>query len=102
MPVKLQAGAGGLRAAEPAKQGNWAELAVDDSCGFQLAWASRVHPGGQVAGGRADVIGFFARTIDFEFGDRRSADAAPAEDVLAAALDAEGSRKSLSCRGKQA
>src|SRR6266446_3900091 len=86
MPIKSKAGAGGLRAADPAKQGDGAELAVDDSCRFQLARASRVHPCGEVAGGRADLIDFFTRTIDFEFGDRRAADAAPAEHVLTAAL----------------
>src|SRR3954465_15464374 len=86
MPVKSQAGAGGLRAADPAKQGDGAELAVDDSCGLQFARASRVHPCSGGAGGRADLIDFFTRTIDFEFGDRRAADAAPAEHVLAAAL----------------
>src|SRR6476659_2797224 len=86
MPVESQAGAGGLRAADPAKQGDGAELAVDDSCGFQFAWASWVHPCGEVAGRRPNLIDFFTRTIDFEFADRRAADAAPAEDVLAAAL----------------
>src|SRR5712671_7573004 len=86
MPVKSQAGAGGLGAADTAKQRDGAELAVDDSCGLQLARASRVHPCGKVAGRRADLIGFFTRTIDFELGYRRAADAAPVEHVLAAAL----------------
>src|SRR5688572_19702170 len=86
MPVKSQAGAGGLRAADPAEQGYGAEFAVDDACGLQLARAGRVHPQREVARRRADLIDFFARTIDFEFGDRRAADAAPAEDILAAAL----------------
>src|SRR3954471_802532 len=100
MPVKSQAGAGGLGAADPPKQGDGAELAVDDSCGFQLARASRVHPCGEVAGGRADLIDFFTRTIDFEFGDRRAADAAPAEDVLAAALGMPKNLVSLCLTGE--
>ena len=86
MSKKSEARAGGLRAADPAKQRHGAELAVDDSCRLQLARASRVHPCGEVAGRRADRIDFFTRTIDFEFGDRRSTDAAPAEHILAAAL----------------
>src|SRR6185436_15683842 len=86
MPIKSEAGAGGLGAADPAKQRHGAELAVDDSCRLQLARSSRVHPCGKVAGRRADLIDFFSRTVDFELGDRRAADAAPAEDVLAAAL----------------
>src|SRR5438093_13751248 len=86
MPKKSETGVGGLRAAYPAKQRHGAELAVDDSCRLQLARASRVHPCGEVAGRRADLIAFLTRTIDFEFGDRCTADAAPVEHILAAAL----------------
>src|SRR5207245_9612741 len=90
MPKKSEAGAGGLGAADPAKQSDGAELAVDDSCRLQLARASRVHPRGKVAGRRADLIAFFARTIDFEFSDGLAALAAPAEHVLAATLGVSG------------
>ena len=54
--------------------------------GFQLARAVRVHPGGDVGDGGAGLIDFAARAIDFELGDRLAVGAAPAEDVLAAAL----------------
>ena len=43
---KAEAGARGSRAADQAEQRHGAELAVDDPCGFQLARAVRVHPGG--------------------------------------------------------
>src|SRR6266850_5016293 len=86
MPIKPEAGAGGLGAPDPAKQRDGAELAVDDSRRLQLARASRVHPCGKVAGRRADLIAFLTRTVDFEFGNRRAADAAPTEHVLAATL----------------
>src|SRR6185436_4616361 len=86
MPIKSEAGAGGLGATDPAKQRHGAELAVDDSCRLQLARASRVHPCSKVAGRRPDLVGFFTWTVDLKLGDRRAADAAPAKDVLAAAL----------------
>src|SRR5262245_37807322 len=86
MPKEPQAGAGGLGAADPAKQGHGAELAVDDSGGLQLPRARRIHPGGEVSGRRADLVELFTRTIDFEFSDRRATGAAPMEHVLAAAF----------------
>src|SRR5438105_383837 len=86
MPRKSETGAGSLRAANPAKQRHGAEPAVDDSSRLQFARASRVHPCGKVAGRRANLIAFLTRTIDFEFGERRSTDAAPVEHILAAAL----------------
>src|SRR5258705_4660747 len=100
MPIKPETGAGGLGAPDPAKQGHGAELAVDDSCRLQLARASRIHSCGEVAGRRADLIAFFTRTVDFEFGNRRAADAAPTEHVLATTLGMPKNFVSLCLTGK--
>ena len=83
---EAEAGARPLGAADQAQQGHGAEFAVDEAGGLQLAHAARVHPGGDLGDRGPGMAEFAARAIDFELGDRLFVGAAPAEDILAAAL----------------